>query len=344
MQFSKIFNGRLLMYLIFWAVSFYVCLELFSRNNEIQLIDVIYAFLFHIPMVFAVTVHSLHHIQNFLAKQRFLVYGFMLFFLVIATFFLYEFTFGPLSKWLFPDFYLVGVFSPAEVLGFTLIYLILSSSLEFSRTWFGEIKARTRVAELETEKTLSELKALRAQVNPHFLFNSLNAIYGESLKGSDKTPKLILQLSDMLRYVLDKMDLDKVPLEEEVTYLKNYIDMQKRRLDHPEKVQFNVVGEIAENEISPLLLINFLENCFKHADLQDVNGFITIDLRVNDGSLELSTRNTILKQIDTLDSGTGLGIGNAQKRLELAYPDAYTLNLSDDGTLYELNLRMNLLA
>lgn len=342
MKFSKIFNGRLLMYLIFWAVSFYVCLELFSRNNEIQIIDVIYTFLFHIPMFFAVSVHSGHLIKNFLAKRRFVLYGLMLIFLLASTFFLYKFTFSTLSGWIFADFYLVGVYHPAEILGFTLIYLILSSSLEFSRSWFGAIQSRARIAELETEKTETELKALRAQVNPHFLFNSLNAIYSEALKRSEKTPNLILQLSDMLRYVLDKLDVAQVPLEEEFAYLQNYINMQKQRLNHPEKVQFNTIGDLSSYKISPLLLINFIENCFKHAELQSERGFITIDIRLKEGMLHLKTRNTIREQIDEISQYSGLGIGNAKKRLEMVYAGNYELTVSDDGEIYETNLNIKL--
>ena len=342
MTFSKLFKGRLPMYLLFWAVSFYVCLEVFSRTDEIRLIDVIYTFLFHVPMVYAVTLHSGHLIKNFLAKGKYWLYGLMLFFLFASTYFLYKFTFEFLSGWIFPDFFLVGVYTGLELGGFVLIYLVLSSSLEFSRTWFSEINARTRVAELESEKTSTELKALRAQVNPHFLFNSLNAIYGESLKGSDKTPKMILQLSDMLRYVLDKMEAESVPLKEEVAYLQNYVDMQKNRLNDPQKVRFNIVGNMNGYAISPLLLINFLENCFKHADLQKDSGFIRMNLSLNDRHLKLTTRNTIRGQIDDVEESSGLGIENARKRLELAYPNAYSLDISEDNQHYEINLNIDL--
>jgi hypothetical protein len=342
MKLSEILKGRLPIYLLFWAVSFYVCLRLFSRTDEIRFVDVIYTFLFHIPFVFAVTFHSSHLMKHFLAKRRFYFYGSALFNLFFATYFLYQLTFDPIAGWLFPDYYLVGVYSLAEIFGFTLIYLLLSSSLEFSRSWFSGIKAKTRVAELESEKSATELNALKAQVNPHFLFNSLNAIYGESLKGSVKTPNMILQLSDMLRYVLDKMEADSVPLKEEVDYLQNYVDMQMNRLNHPEKVQFNLMGELNGYKISPLLLINFIENCFKHADLQNESGFIRITIRVQNGSLKLNTQNTTRDQRDEVEQHSELGIDNARKRLELAYPNAYTLDISEDEQLFEINLNIDL--
>jgi LytS/YehU family sensor histidine kinase len=153
---------------------------------------------------------------------------------------------------------------------------------------------------------------------------------------------MILQLSDMLRYVLDKMEAESVPLKEEVAYLQNYVDMQKNRLNDPQKVRFNIVGNMNGYAISPLLLINFLENCFKHADLQKDSGFIRMNLSLNDRHLKLTTRNTIRGQIDDVEESSGLGIENARKRLELAYPNAYSLDISEDNQHYEINLNIDL--
>lgn len=344
MQINKSLKQKGLSYLLFWAVSFYIGLEVFSYRDEYQTIDVIYNFLFHIPLVYAVSLHSFHLIPNFLAKSKFWIYGLLLILgLYGSTIPLYTLTFDVFAGWLFPDYYLVGVFTRLEFVGIVTLYLILSSSLEFAQTWFSSLKAKNRIIELESQKAASELKVLRAQVNPHFLFNSLNTIYNEALKKSDKAPAMILKLSDLLRYVLDKMEEDRVPLAEELSYLQNYVDMQLERLNNPEKVSFTVKGDPGSMKIAPLLLINFVENAFKHADLQSKDGLVTIDINIERGSLELNSKNKIRDRSLEVDRGNnGLGIENARRRLELSYPKKHTLEITNNNQKYSIHLYMEL--
>ncbi|MEX2603546.1 MAG: histidine kinase, partial [Gracilimonas sp.] len=245
-------------------------------------------------------------------------------------------------EWLFPGYYLVGMYSQLEVAGFILIYLILSSSLEFSRSWFSTIKAKTRIIELEAEKNASELKALRAQVNPHFLFNSLNTIYNEALKKTDKAPRLILKLSDMLRYVVDKMDHEKVTLEEEIEYLTHFVDLHKERLNNPEKVKFKMEGNFSDAKIAPLLLIIFIENCFKHGDLTDQDARIAISIKFENGELTLICENTMYENEKGSNKITGMGFQNARRRLELAYGGCHNLDISSEGNIFTTKLKMEL--
>lgn len=334
---------KLLIYVIFWAVSFYAALEVFSRADEYRLIDVIYTFLFLLPFVIVVSIHSYHFIPNYLAKSRFWLYGISLLFLFGFAFSAYNFNFLILSEWLFPGYYLVGVHAPHEILGFTILFLLISSSLEFSRNWFEGLRAKSRVSELETEKVASELKALRAQVNPHFLFNSLNTIYSEAIKKSEKAPRLILQLSEMLRYVVDKMDEDLVPLKEEVDYLKNYFLLHKERLNNPARAKFTFDLKLTDQQIAPLLLINFIENSFKHADLSGPDSFISIQLSVEQNRLKLKSQNTFYEDADnSVINTTGTGIQNAKRRLQLVYPKRHSLSTSKDKNIYTLELTMEL--
>lgn len=344
MKISKSVKQKGLSYLVFWAVSFYIGLEVFSFSDDYRTIDVIYTFLFHIPLVYAVSVHSFHLIPNFLAKSKFWVYGLILIIgLYGSTIPLYTLTFDVFAGWLFPDYYLVGVFTRLEFIGIVTLYLILSSSLEFGQSWFSSLKAKSRIIELESQKAASELKVLRAQVNPHFLFNSLNTIYNEALKKSDKAPNMILKLSDLLRYVLDKMEKDLVPLKEELAYLQNYVDMQLVRLNNPEKVTFTVKGESGSMKIAPLLLINFVENAFKHADLHSKDGFVTIQIHLKNRTLELTSKNKIRDRSGEVDKDSnGMGIENARRRLELSYPNKHTLNITNDSQLYSIHLSMEL--
>lgn len=342
MKLPKINVKKLLSYFIFWAVSFYIALEAFSRTGEVRTIDVIYTFLFLLPFVIVVTIHSYHFIPNYLAKSRFWLYGLSMFLLILFPIHLYHISFRYLSEWFFPNYYLVGVYTPLEVMGFAALFLLVSSSLEFARSWFEGLQAKSRVAELETEKVASELKALRAQVNPHFLFNSLNTIYNEALKKSQKAPELILKLSEMLRYVVDKMAEDQVLLTEEVAYIRNFVELHKERLNDPTKVHFILDGEISSQKIAPLLLINFIENSFKHADLTDENAFIAIKILVLGKQLTLTCSNTFFIDSPRTLNGVGSGIENAKRRLALAYPNRHSLEIKKSESTYNLELKLEL--
>lgn len=333
---------KLLTYVIFWVVSFYIGLEIFSRTDEIRAIDVIYTFLFILPFVFVVSIHAFHLVPSYLAKSKFWAYGLTLVCLLGTVYPIYNFSFLLLSDWLFPGYYLVGIYGPLEVIGFAVFFLLISSSLEFSRNWFEGIRAKNRVSELESEKKASELKALRAQVNPHFLFNSLNTIYNEALKRSDKAPKLILKLSDMLRYVVDKMDQDLVSLEEEVEYLQNFVELHKERLNDPSKVKFFTNGDLSSLKIAPLLLLNFVENAFKHADLTEEDAFISIEISSTKNILTLSCTNTFFEEPSQKINSSGSGIENAKRRLELAYPERHSLHIKKINNTYHLELKLEL--
>ncbi len=335
-QFKKV-----LLYLIFWALSFYAAIEVFSRTDEIRIIDIIYTFLFMIPFVLIVSIHAFHLIPNYLEKSRFWLYGLTLIVLLAAVYPIYNFSYLVLSEWLFPDFYLVGVYTPLEVLGFSIFFLLISSSLELSRNWFEGLRAKNRVSELETEKFAAELKALRAQVNPHFLFNSLNTIYSEALDKSDKTPELILKLSNMLRYAVENQQNELVLIQDEIEYLKNFVELHSERLNEPSKITFLIEGELTSQKIAPMLLINFIENCFKHADLTTDDSFISIHLNIQNQNLTMTCKNTFFRDHQT-SNARGSGLDNAKKRLTLLYPDQHKLKISTSGNVYHLILNLNL--
>ncbi|MTI87487.1 MAG: hypothetical protein FH748_05915 [Balneolaceae bacterium] len=339
---KDILGNRLVQTLLFWAVSFLVLLRLFSRTGDIRMLDVIYTILFHIPMIFAVTIHAYYQIPALLSKGKYITYSLSVIALLVFTPLVYSFTFSILSDYIFPGYYFVEFYSWFEIVAFTAIYLLATSLLEFSKSWFSEQKAKARLAELEAEHKTSELKALRAQINPHFLFNSLNTIYAEAVKKSEKTPALILNLSEMLRYTVDKMEQDKVLLSEELEYLENYIQLQKERLNYPAKVNYMVNGLVEEQEIAPLLLINFVENCFKHSDLSSEDGKVNINIKVDKKKLDMRCENTPKKEDDQIEISSGQGIQNAKRRLQLVYPDSHALHIKKDPNLYAVELTLTL--
>lgn len=339
---QNILTSRPFQWVLFWAVSFGITFQVFSQTDEVRLLDVIYTSLFHVPMVFAVHVHEQFIFNKLMLNRQYIGYGVSFFFLLIATYFLYLFTFNELSVWLFPDYYFVAIYSAGELIGLTLIYVFAATATDIIRSWFSQQQDIARLAQLEEENKRAELQALRAQVNPHFLFNSLNTIYNEALKKSDKAPQLILKLSGMLRYVVDKIDQDLVSLEEEVAYLKNFIGLHKERLNDPSKVKFIISGDFSSLKIAPLLLLNFVENTFKHADLTDDNAFISIEISTQAKSLTLVCTNTFFNDGSPKTNSFGSGIENAKRRLELAYPNRHSLHIEKNENTYHLELKLEL--
>lgn len=328
---------------VFWAISFFITLRLFMQTAEIRTIDLIYIFLFHIPFIVIVSLNSYHLVPNILKKRNIWLYLGIVFIAGFGlTYFLYELSFGVLSRFLFPNYYLVGLYSMSEILGIMTIYVSASTMIELSKSWFDKKDTDLKFAQLQEEKTNTELRALRAQINPHFLFNNLNTIYGEALKKTDKAPTMILKLSSILRYIVENMEKDFVALEAEVEYLKMYIDLQKERLSNPNRVIFNVHGNFEEVTLPPLLLINFVENCFKYGSTTEIDDRIHINLNYSDGTLIFSTSNNTSNGLTLERTSSGTGLSNAQKRLTLLYPEKHQLIFNETKEHFQLQLNIQL--
>lgn len=181
-----------------------------------------------------------------------------------------------------------------------------------------------KILEAELQIKEQELSYLKKQIHPHFLFNTLNTIYGFALKKSQHTPEIILKLSNILDYILYQINKPKVSLKEEVLHIKEYIDLEKIRFQETLKIEFSCT-DIDENiQISPMLLIPFVENTFKHGNL--VNGYlrINIDIIANHDQLDFNIRNSFLHH-ETENSRIGIGLENIKKRLDFLYNDNYFL-------------------
>lgn len=190
-------------------------------------------------------------------------------------------------------------------------------------------------------KVTAELAYLKSQINPHFLFNTLNSIYSLAIQKSDDTPEAIVKLSGLMRYVLTDATEDVVPVEKEIIYIKNYIELQKIRLGNTATVQLEITDDNSGNSITPLLLIPFIENAFHHGVNPEENSTISILLRINKSVLHLTVFNLKVKKASPSQS-TGLGIENARMRLQLLYPDKHQLNIISNHTEYQVDLTIQI--
>ncbi|HEV7381494.1 MAG TPA: histidine kinase [Dyadobacter sp.] len=192
----------------------------------------------------------------------------------------------------------------------------------------------------ETEKAKAELSFLKAQINPHFLFNTLNNIYSLAIVKSDHTAESILKLSQLLRYITEEASADFVPLQDEIRCLENYIDLQRLRLNAKSKVDFEVQGSAENQLIAPLIFISFVENAFKYGISNRYENLIEIKILATGHAIAFSCRNQIFETMPETDR-EGVGIANSEKRLQLLYPDRYNLEIRNDNRFFEVVLQLN---
>ncbi len=187
-----------------------------------------------------------------------------------------------------------------------------------------------------------ELNYLKEQVNPHFLFNSLNSIYSLSRQQSSETPDLVMQLSELLRYQLESSKKETVLLKEELKFIENYLLLEEKRLSKRCKVEFLIGGDVSELRISPMLLIPFVENAVEYG-VQTTNEQSTIDISVDikNTTLHFCVANSKPNKVASLKR-TGLGLENVRRRLKLLYPDAHSLEIDDQEEKYQVNLSIDL--
>jgi len=216
-------------------------------------------------------------------------------------------------------------------------FIISGCLLKFALDWFSNIRIQRS---LETEKKDMELQFLKSQLNPHFLFNSLNNIYSLAYQKSDKTADAILKLSEILRYMIYESNDSWVALSKEIEYVKSYIELQKLRFKDGASVDLTINGEIDDQQILPLVLISFVENAFKHGVVNDPLDPIRIEIIANQKILHFSITNK--KNNGYKDEIGGVGLNNVERRLQLLYPERYKLNIVNSATHYTSELMLDI--
>lgn len=212
---------------------------------------------------------------------------------------------------------------------------VIALMYRFAKDWFTNEKLRRTVNEWQLR---TELDMLKGQINPHFLFNALNNLFSMSLKhGDEKTAEGISKLSEMMRYVFDRSSQEKVALQDEISYIEDYIYLQKLRFEKKVKVSFIYPKNQLTKTIAPMLLIPFVENAFKYGVSGRKKTNINIAINITDTRLEFSLNNEIVNE-DEKKSSTGIGIKNVRKRLALIYPDRHDLSISIHNNQFEVIL------
>ncbi len=203
------------------------------------------------------------------------------------------------------------------------------------------VRIKKNMDAIEVEKNNAELSYLKSQINPHFLFNTFNSIYSLAIReNAERTANGMLKLSGMMRYVVSESSSEFVPLEKEITYINNFIELQKLRLDKGVKFDYELQGSFEGKRIAPLLLIPFIENAFKHGVNPDENSSILIKIEIGDDDLHLYVENNKVTTYHEMSEKMGFGIENTKNRLKLLYPSKHTIVIIDTNKKYQVNLKL----
>jgi sensor histidine kinase YesM len=312
-------------------------MNILKVSAEVKQIDLIYTAVFHVPIVLVVYLNLQLIFPLFWEQKRYFYYSLAVLLLIVLGSGFYLLLFDSWVDHIFTGYYFIAYYSFWDISLYFVIYLFATSLLRLARGWF-------RVQELENEKTIAELKALKSQINPHFLFNSLNSIYSLARKESKVVPDKIVQLSDLMRHIIYDSDVEYISLEKEVDMVRNYMELQNLRTQKDAKIEFETVGEIKGKKIAPLIFLPFVENSFKHGLKGGAkNAFVQIRLEVLDKVLYFEIENSRGETTEPANNQyKGIGIENVKKRLELIYPDQHLLQISKSDETFKVLLQLNL--
>lgn len=208
---------------------------------------------------------------------------------------------------------------------------------------FDYARLQRRMAEIAKEKAEAELNFLKSQINPHFIFNSLNSVYFLIQKENKEARTALQKFSDMLRYQLYEMNGTRIPIEKEVSFLKDYMDLQRLRIDEKYDVQFNLDVSVYGLQIEPLLLTPLMENAFKHVSHHTgQQNFVHVSIGRDNGSLCFKVENSKDDKQASHTSSGGIGLHNVKRRLELLYPGKYDLNVKETTDVFSVHLKIQL--
>ncbi|MFD1292290.1 sensor histidine kinase [Lutibacter holmesii] len=336
----------IILHVLCWAVFILINISAFY-NRFLEFPDV----LFYAKICVEVVLFYLNFsvlVPKLLLNNKILEYVFTAFIVVFLSVFLIDYYIepkipGPPARFEVPRMIVdqgirpeKGPFNPFSIFA-SMLLLAVGTCIRLVMEWYKNEKIKK---EIELQRVHTEISFLKAQLNPHFLFNSLNSIYSLANKKSDDTKEAIITLAELMRYMIYETDKELVPLQDELNYIKNYISLQNLRLKDSSGVRVNIYGRI-EHKIEPLLLISFIENAFKYGT--DFNGKTDIRIRieVKNDNLDFEVSNYV--SIHKKDSqNSGVGLKNVVNRLNLQYPKSHTLTFTEENKQYKVKLLLKL--
>lgn len=347
---SKIYNRyKITGHIIFWITSIILLSLLFyfyDKTFNFNLIEK--SVLINLFFAFAVYVNLYVLIPRFLKQKSYIFYFFWLILLLSITSFFLQLSF------IYPFRKLIGISNEFEAFNTnlhsayffsTLFYVGITSMLRLIKDWISLQDINLKIVKIEQQKLEAELKTLKGQLNPHFLFNSLNNIYSLALIKSDKVPELILKLSDLMRHIIYESKENYISLEKELEFVNNFIELQKIRTSEKTIIKYEIIGQIPSAKIAPLLFEPFIDNAFKHGLPGSENSdFIHITFNFEKlNYLNFYLVNNYEESFSKKKGNSGIGLKNVKQRLKLLYQtNEFNLNIIKENHLHKVSLELKL--
>ena len=333
-------------HILVWFLVWFFFRSFFSVGSENK--DFIFSFSVILTITSAIGSYMMiyHLIPNYLLKKKYRLFVLYIVYLLIVLLFVIEGTVLIGFTFYFNlDYQIMPNLTKSFPVMFVCVMLIVSmiSGIKLiQHNYISILKnedLKNKILQTQLQLKEQELKLLKMQIHPHFLFNSLNTIYGFALKKGDEAPEMILKLSNLLDYILYQIEKPTVFLENEINHLEDYITLEKLRFH--DTLQVNLIKQSAvENiNIAPMMLIPFVENSFKHGAI--VNGVLVINILIKkiDNTILFEVENSI---IEKSKSEGGIGLENIQKRLKMLYPNAHTLEINENDQRFKVSLTLQL--
>ena len=344
----KIFK-KLLLHSFFWVAVLFFYMFFFAIDDSDLWLSARFSIAL-MPVTIGTTyIFSYTLIPKYLSKRKYFLFGLYSFYalvisaslIIFSAFYGYLLVFG--LQW-------EGSYPVSK--GLTFIYfavylvIVLGCGLSLTKSYFKTLnkneELKNTLLESELQLKIQELQYLKMQIHPHFLFNTLNTIYGLALTKKDSAPDMILKLADLLDYILYETKKNKVPLQREIQHLKDYIELEKLRVGEQLVAEINIAEFSSNIEIPPMLFLPFLENSFKHGKSSEGILKIKMKLEIIENQLVFFLKNSVPRQKEILDQNSGIGLENIQKRLQYIYEEAYDLELSTSKNEYSVLLKIPL--
>ncbi len=333
-------HKALVYHLLFWLLAYLFWIYIFRNGTLVFTHALTIQFCYLIFIAGNYYYNSLFTVPLLLNRKKYAVFGLSFLAGILAGALLRVPVSYAVNAYLFHTSPLVfnpyRVFMDSFLNIFFWVVLILTAKLIAEK-----ITSQRYIEQIEKERADNELNFLRAQFNPHFLFNSINSIYAHIDKSNKNARGMLLVFSEMLRYQLYECNVEQIGLEREINYIRNYIALQKSRVDERINIAFNTDGVTDNIRVAPLLFIAFIENAFKYVGFNEfADNSIDINLQVNEDILRFTVFNTKDSFISPAESSSGLGIANVKRRLELLYPDRHLLKIENSENDYFVELTL----
>lgn len=336
-------------HIIFWSIYFILTTIRWAGIHN----DYLYSLkttAIGFPIHMALCYFNIYYLMpKFVYRRKYLLYLFLLLVsLFVVLLIKYNFTYYLVSHNVWPEGPVVtNKITPNYALDVMIGELYVVTFVTAIKTTMDWIKEHKRLTDLEKVQLETELLFLKTQVSPHFFFNTLNNIYSLALEKSNKTPQIILKLSELMRYLLYETKTKRKSLEKEIICIQNYLDLERLRYGEQLEIDMHITGDIEDKKIAPILLLSFIENAFKHGANKNIGKIkISIDFKILNDFLYFSITNptpAITKYKQSTNPNGGIGLKNVKKRLALGYRDEeYNLRIENNNELFKVSLKIKI--